>query len=184
MSEINPESFIRVEGVYTSDWIPFLKTYGPLRRCSIKVKDIINLLNNGVQVKLTEEKQQALYIFIKQWNLNCEINNRPKAVKAEEVLYKMVYKQAIDLENKDDSENPFVEDPKESYKLDQVVSELDNKKNNNNTMKSPLANRNNTIKIRKPKMYDILVEKNRNLTQIQKNDIMLDTLEYGDIEFE
>ena len=53
---IKPDNFFTVEGVLYSDWIPPLKCYGPLRRCSIKITDIVNLLNNDVNVVMTTDK--------------------------------------------------------------------------------------------------------------------------------
>ena len=64
---IKPDSFFTVDGVLYSDWIPPLKCYGPLRRCSIKISDIVNLLNNDVNVVMTPEQNEALYFFVKQY---------------------------------------------------------------------------------------------------------------------
>ena len=183
MGDLQPENLMRVEGVITHEWIPFLKTYGPLRRCSIKVKDILNLLNNNVNVILTDEKNKQLYLFTKEWNAYAEISGKPQALRAEEILYERVYKEAIQLQKEDDKSNPFVSDPDEEMEMNNAVNNIRNSPRSN-TMNNPILNMNQQIKLQKPKMYDMIVSKDRNLTPIQQNDILMDTIQFGDIEFE
>ena len=185
MSKLHPENFIRVEGVITNEWIPFLKAYGPLRRCSIKVKDILNLLNNNINVILSEEKNKELYLFTKEWNAYADISNKPKALRAEKILYQRVYKEAINLQKEDDKENPFVEDPNEAAALETAVTMIKSTpvKNKMNSIIN-MKQRNVDPKAMKPKMYDMLAVKDKNLTQIQRNDMILDQMQCADMEFE
>lgn len=171
---------MRVDGVITHEWIPFLKSYGPLGVCTLKVKDILNLLNNDVNVILSEEKNKDLYVFVKEYNTYADVANKPKVLRAEEVLYERVYKTAIRLQEEDDKDNPFVEDPEEEAALASAVTAMDNK----TTAKKLVSPIQNNLQVpKKPKIYDMIAAK-RERTPTQNSEETIDMIEYGDIEFE
>lgn len=182
---LKPDSYFTVEGVLYSDWIPPLKSYGPLRRCSIKISDIVNLLNNDVNVVMTPEQNEALYFFIKQYNalIDLQKTNKVKAVRAEEILYERVYKKALEQEKAEDLENPFVSDDEEDLDLVAETISLQSK----GTMtgfNDPLKNiKNKNTAFKRPHSYEVF-ETVKNDSLISQLDDKNDLLEYGDINFD
>ncbi len=182
---LTPESYLMVNGVLYSGWIPPLKNYGPIRRCSIKVKDIINLLNNDVNVSLTDEQNEALYFFVKQFNTMIDIqkSSKAKASRAEAVLYERIYKKSLEDEKKDDLENPFVSDDEEELDIAAETIALQSK-GTLNGFDDPLKNiRKNKVNISRPHAYDIFKNTNNESLNSKLSDAK-ELAEFGDINFE
>ncbi|MGL4949686.1 MAG: hypothetical protein ACRC5M_04830 [Anaeroplasmataceae bacterium] len=148
------KSVITVLGVRFSEWIPALHCYGPLNRCSIKLTDVVNLLNNDIDVILTDEQNQSLYIFIKQYNDNIDMikSYKPKATRAEEVLFKRIYGKVKEFEKEERKDNPFVEP--EDRSLDIAALNIALTATNTNGMKDPLI-KHRDKKLKRTKAYEL-----------------------------
>ena len=181
---IKPDSYFTVDGVLYSGWIPPLKNYGPLRRCSIKIADIVNLLNNDVNVAMSPEQNEALYFFVKQYNamIDMQKSTAVKAVRAEEILYERVYKKALEQEKAEDLENPFISDEEEDLDIAAETISLQSK-GTLSGFNDPLKDiRNKKVTIKRPHAYDIF-ESIKNDSMVSKLDDANDLKEYGDIQF-
>lgn len=180
---LQPDSYFTVNGVQYSGWIPPLKCYGPLRRCSIRISDIVNLLNNDVVVLLTPEQNEALYFFVKQYNalLDLQKSQQPKATRAEQVLYERVYKKALEQEKAEDIENPFISDDEEDIDIVAETISLQSK----GTMtgfNDPLKDlkQKKTI-IKRPRAYDMF-KNDKNESLVSRLDETKMMLEYADTQ--
>lgn len=181
--ELHPDNNIRVEGVVTHEWIPFLNTWGPLNRCSLKVKDIVNLLNNDVNVILTEEKNKDLYLFVKKYNLYAEKFGKPKAERAEQVLYQRLYKEALRIEEEEDKLNPFTPDPEEDQELDEYINSSTIQSKPQTGMVSPLIGKQKQT-VKRPRLYDMVKPTtSREKTPLQKMEDLKTEIEFGNIDF-
>ena len=181
---LTAESFLMVNGVLYSGWIPPLKNYGPIRRCSIRVCDIINLLNNDINVLLTDEQNEALYFFVKQFNtmIDFQHSSKNKATRAEAVLYERVYKKALEQEKAEDLENPFISDDEEELDIAAETIALQSK-GSLNGFDDPLKNiRKNRVQITRPHAYDIFKNTNNESLNSKLADAK-ELVEYGDIDF-
>lgn len=177
--ELNQDMFFTVLGVDTWDWIPLLHAYGPLKKCTIKIKDIINLLNNGVSVRLRDEQNEQLYLFLKKYHLYLDsINsNLPRASVAEDILYKRVHKTTQTRELIEQISNPLEIDPREDNF--EIVSEkvLSSKKDSGvGTIKGIEVKQ----KIKKPRAYEIIGESVNEFSSITSTDNDL----YKEIDFD
>ena len=182
-AELHPDNNIRVEGVITHEWIPFLNTWGPLHRCSLKVKDSVNLLNNDVNVLLTEEKNKDLYFFVKRYNLYAEQVGKPKVERAEAVLYERVYKEALRIEEEENKDNPFLPDQEEDTEIDNAIDAVPINRQRND-MVSPLKGI-NVQKVRRPRLYDMVKsDTQQTKTPFQKLGDIQEEMKFGDIAFD
>jgi len=186
MSNLNPDGFMTVEGVRYGEWIPPLKAYGPLGRCTIKIKEIINLLNNDIDVVLRDDQNQDLYFLVKQHNetaKNFKQMGLIPALKAEEILYQRVYKKTLVIEKEDDKINPFISDEENLDSTAEAIL-LTPTNTSANTMKDPLKNIRKQNKIERPHAYDIFASTVEEKTLAQQLDDANDLLEFGGIDFE
>lgn len=181
---LKPDSYFTVDGVLYSGWIPPLKNYGPLRRCSIKIADIVNLLNNNINVLLTPDQNESLYFFVKQYNalIDLEKSSKVKAIRAEEVLYERVYKKALEQEKAEDLENPFISEDEEEIDLAAETISLQSK-GTMSGFNDPLKDiKNKKITIKRPHSYEVF-ENIKNESLISKLDDTSNLIEYGDVDF-
>lgn len=183
--ELHPDSVLTVNGVLYSGWIPPLKAYGPLRKCSIKVSDIINLLNNDIYVDLRDDQNENLYFFIKQHNELIKLKNTGGSIaqRAEAVLYERVYKKALEQDKAEDKENPFIADEDEDLDVFAETLSLQSK-GTAAGMNDPLKGirKNKKVVIKRPHAYDIFKNTKNNSLTSQLDDAN-ELLEYGSIDF-
>lgn len=184
--ELSPDSVMTVEGVLYSDYIPPLKTYGPLRKCSIKVSDIVNLINNDIKVLLRDDQAENLYFFVKQYNyyIGQTDPSAPKALRCEEVLYERVYGMALKQEKMENKENPFVADDEEDISLAAETISLQSNGTADKNMKDPLKflKKKNTFK--RPHAYDIFNSKDNTQSFTQQLDDVNMFDQYGLTDFD
>lgn len=158
--EINEQTIMKVESINFSGWIPEIHCYGPVGKCSCTVSKIINMINNGIDVILTKENNEKIYLFIKKYNLYLDTikSEKPRGEIAEQALYKKLFKQSIIEQKENDKNNPLVENPDEINSLDNSINKIIEAKNIKNNKKKTV------------KGYDIFsdkkVEKPSNLSSI------------------
>ena len=180
MAKINADQFITVQGIRYYGRIPIINTIGPIFESLVQVKDIINLLNNGIDVDLAEENERLLYTFVSEYNMYAEKKKLPKVERAEEILYERIYKEAIRIREEDSNTNPFKLSSDEDRALEQEISI--ERKDNSKKLISPFKN--NKKNVRTTKIYDMIATGKRSHTTIEKQDRIMEMIEFGDIEFE
>lgn len=182
--ELRPDSVMTVESVLYTGWIPPLKAYGPLRKCSIKVSDIVNLLNNDVKVMLRDDQNENLYFFVKQHNAMAKLKNTNNyANRAEEILYERVYKKAIEQDLAEDKENPFISDDEEELNIVAETISLQSK-GTATGLNDPLKNiKNKKNIIKRPHAYDIFKNVENN-SLARRLDDANELMEFGDVDFD
>lgn len=183
--ELQPDSVMRVEAILYSGYIPPLKAIGPLKKCSVKVSDIINLLNNDIRVVLRDDQVENLYFFVKEYNLYIKKVNSslPRAEHAEELLYNRLTNNLNKTIKEEEKTNPFINN-EENDDLDIAAETIAVQSNGSaSKMKDPLKKyRKQTIK--RGHVYDIFsnAEKSDNIiTNIDNLNMIRD---YGNIDFE
>lgn len=183
---LSPNSCMTVEGVRYSDWIPPLHAYGPLHKCTIKVSDIVNLLNNDIDVVLRDDQNWNLYVFVKQHNEFAKLNQGYDptlriAARAEEVLYKRVYGKALEIEKENDRDNPFseTEDNEDLNVAAEVISNRSTSKSGG--MIDPLKDLKNK-KLKRGHAYDIFTGDQKSFKRNVED--VNEMMQYGDIDFD
>ena len=130
-NEINEKSYISIIKIAGYDFIPELKVYGPVGKRMARVDQIINMLNRGVDVIISKENNEKLYLFIKQYNLYVDtikgFKKLEKATLAEEILYKRLFKTAMEEEEKEKEENPLIDSitKDDVKKIENIFTESD-----------------------------------------------------------
>lgn len=182
--ELQPNSVMTVEGVLYTGWIPPLKAYGPLRKCSIKVSDIVNLLNNNIIVKLRDDQNENLYFFVKRYNELTKMKNSggSLATRAEAILYERVYKKALEQEEAENKENPFISDDEEELNIVAEAISLQSK-GTATGLNDPLKNLKAKNIIKRPHAYDIF-KTTENKSLVRQLDDANELMEYGDVDFD
>lgn len=111
MAQISTEDYMSIERIRDWDWIPELKIYGPVSKRMVRVDDIINILNRGVEVFLSRANMEKLYIFIKEYNIiareSKEFAHIIPATIAEEYLEKKLFKASYREMTEDMKNNPL-----------------------------------------------------------------------------
>lgn len=183
--DLRPNSVMTVEGVLYSGWIPPLKAYGPLRKCSIKVSDIVNLLNNDIKVLLRDDQNENLYFFVKQHNEMIKLTNTGGTIaeRAEAVLYERVYKKALEQEVAEDKENPFISDDEEELDLVAETISLQSKGTAAGLVDPLKSIRSKKVTFVRPHAYDIF-KNTKNTSLSSQLDDANDLMEYGSIDFD
>lgn len=187
-NELTPNSVMTIEGILYSDYIPPLKTYGPLRKCSVKVSDIVNLLNNDINVLLREDQVEKLYIFVKKYNayITAVNSSAPKASRCEEVLFERIHGAAMKEIEVEDKQNPFIADDEEELSLAAETIALQSNGTESKDMKNPLKYlKDKKAKIKRPHVYDVFNTKEtqpQTFTQQLDETKMLD--QFGLIDFD
>lgn len=169
IKELNKDTIVKIKGINTFDWIPEIRTYGPVKKCSLKVSKLINIMNNGYDVNMDEDLQDSLYLFVKKYNMYLDSikSDKPRATKCEEILYSKINKLSLKEYREEKSANPLTEDPNDNTDASvEKITSIENK---------PIIKKRKTM-TKRIKAYDIIADK-----EVIKDDDLFDKL--NDIKF-
>jgi hypothetical protein len=117
------DDHIQILGIRTWGYIQEIKKYGPCGKIVIKVEQLINMLNRGIDVVIKETSIKPLYMLIKEYNLLNENNDDiNKATKAEEFLGSKLIKDYKKIDDLFIKNNPLEDDTTEEEKRNIEIS--------------------------------------------------------------